>query len=154
MKTNKPEVVAWYTPPTIDTLPVVALNDRSKRGEPLIRLADYQRLQADHERLQAECAHYKNAVAEITTRHSVDRWTNTSSDKELEQYLSDGIAQLEGEHRKQLTRLQAECRIQEALVEALEAVMEFGCGPKSNRGMWALEKADAALTAYREGSEK
>lgn len=45
MKTNKPEVVAWYTPPARDTLPVVALNDRSKRGEPLIRLSDYHTLQ-------------------------------------------------------------------------------------------------------------
>lgn len=55
MTTNNPEVVAWYTPTTRDTLPVVALNDRSPRGEPLIRLSDYERLQADHERLQAEC---------------------------------------------------------------------------------------------------
>lgn len=36
-----------------------------------------------------------------------------------------------------------------ALVEALEAVMEFGCDRKSNRGRWALEKTESALAAYR-----
>src|SRR5690554_6710978 len=51
MRTNKPEVVAWYTPNTRDTLPVVALNDRSQRGEPLIRLSDYEALQAECEEL-------------------------------------------------------------------------------------------------------
>lgn len=47
MTTNKPEVVAWYTPP------VVALNDRPQRGVPLIRLSDY-------EALQAECEEQRN----------------------------------------------------------------------------------------------
>lgn len=52
MTTNKPEVVAWYTPTTRDTLPVVALNDRSQRGEPLIRLSAYEALQAECEKLR------------------------------------------------------------------------------------------------------
>lgn len=65
---SKPEVVAWYTPATRDTLPVVALNDRSQRGEPLIRLSDYERLQADHERLQAECEKIGKELAETELR--------------------------------------------------------------------------------------
>ena len=40
------------------------------------------------------------------------------------------------------------------LVEALKAVMEFGCDPKSNRGRWALEKAESALATHRAGSAK
>lgn len=56
MTTNKPEVVAWYTPTTRDTLPVVALNDRSQRGEPLIRLSDYEALQAECEKLRPAAA--------------------------------------------------------------------------------------------------
>lgn len=39
------------------------------------------------------------------------------------------------------------------LVEALEVVMWFGCNPNSKRGMWALEKANSALAAYRKGAE-
>ena len=50
--TNKPEVVAWYTPATRYTLPVVALDDRSQRGEPLIRLSDYEVLAAECEKLR------------------------------------------------------------------------------------------------------
>lgn len=69
---------------------------------PLIRLSDY-------ERLQAECDHYKSATVEITARHFTERWVNAASDKELEQYLSDGIAQLEFEYRKQIEALLAEC---------------------------------------------
>lgn len=38
-----------------------------------------------------------------------ERWVNAASNKELDQYLSDGIAQLEAEHRKQIEALQAEC---------------------------------------------
>lgn len=52
--TNNPEVVAWYTPTTRGTLPVVALNDRSQRGEPLIRLSDYEALQAECEKLRKD----------------------------------------------------------------------------------------------------
>lgn len=47
MTTNKPEAVAWYTPPTKNTLPVVAINDSSPLGEPLVRLSDYEALQAE-----------------------------------------------------------------------------------------------------------
>lgn len=78
-------------------------------------------LYEDYKALQAVCDHYKNAIAEIATRHSVDRWANTSSDKELEQYLSDGIAQLEGEYRKQIEALQAEC---EKLLKHLQSLID------------------------------
>ena len=57
MTTNRPEVVAWHTPTTRDTLPVVALNDRSQRGEPLIRLSDYERLQTECEKLRTLLRH-------------------------------------------------------------------------------------------------
>ena len=59
MTTNKPEVMAWYTPATKGTLPDVALNDRSQRGEPLIRLSDYEALQAECDRLNS---YYKNGI--------------------------------------------------------------------------------------------
>ena len=47
MTTNKPEVVAWYTPDSKLTLPVVAFNARSRYGQALIRLSDYEALQAE-----------------------------------------------------------------------------------------------------------
>lgn len=50
MTTNKPEVVAWYFPSSKTTLPVVSLNARSGNGQPLIRLSDYEALQAELER--------------------------------------------------------------------------------------------------------
>ncbi len=63
MTTNKPEVMAWYTPATRYTLPVVALDDRSQRGEPLIRLSDYEALQADYEKLRK---HLQNLIDQTT----------------------------------------------------------------------------------------
>ena len=62
MTTNKPEVMAWYTPATKGTLPVVALNDRSQRGEPLIRLSDYEALQAECERLRSIISDLQEAI--------------------------------------------------------------------------------------------
>lgn len=61
--TNKPEVVAWIWDyrgrhmATTDYSQALELAEPPypTEVEPLIRLADYQRLQADHERLQAEC---------------------------------------------------------------------------------------------------
>src|SRR5690554_7424863 len=63
MTTNKPEVVAWIWDyrgrhmATTDYNQALELAEPPypTEVEPLIRLADYQRLQADHERLQAEC---------------------------------------------------------------------------------------------------
>src|SRR5690606_29424876 len=63
MTTNKPEVVAWSWVyrgrhmATTDYSQALELAEPPypTEVEPLIRLADYQRLQADHERLQAEC---------------------------------------------------------------------------------------------------
>ena len=65
MTTNEPDVVAWYTPATRYTLPVVALDDRSQRGEPLIRLSDYQRL-------QAECENLRKAIRRLCNIYVVD----------------------------------------------------------------------------------
>lgn len=147
MTTNKPDVVAWYTPTTRDTLPVVALNDRSQRGEPLIRLSDYEALQAERD-------HYKSATVEITTRHFTERWVNAASNKELEQYLSDGIAQLEGEYRKQIEALQAECEQLRRLLQRCEPVliahagashMTDGFRPRRNSWDELVEQIDAAL---------
>lgn len=63
MTANKPEVVAWIWDyrgrhmATTDYSQALELAEPPypTEVEPLIRLADYQRLQADHERLQAEC---------------------------------------------------------------------------------------------------
>lgn len=63
MTADRPEVVAWYTPTARDTLPVVALNDRSQRGEPLIRLSDYEALQANYGRL---LKHLQNLIDQTT----------------------------------------------------------------------------------------
>lgn len=102
MTTNKPEVVAWYFPSSKTTLPVVSLNARNGNGQSLIRLSDYEALQVERD-------HYKNVIKEVTTRNLVERWSKTAADKELEQYLSSGISQLENEHRKQIEALRAEC---------------------------------------------
>lgn len=63
MTTNKPEAVAWSWDyrgrhvVTTDYSKALELSEPPypTEVEPLIRLADYQRLQADLERLQAEC---------------------------------------------------------------------------------------------------
>src|SRR5690554_7450381 len=72
MTTNKPEVVAW----SWDYRGQLMLTTVYSRAlelaeppyptevEPLIRLADYQRLQADHERLQAERKELRTTLAE------------------------------------------------------------------------------------------
>src|SRR5690554_7302873 len=72
MTTNKPEVVAWIWDyrgrhmATTDYSQALELAEPPYPAEvePLIRLADYQRLQADHERLQAECEELKRALSE------------------------------------------------------------------------------------------
>lgn len=51
----------------------------------------------DYVALEAECARLKNSLLAITARHFAEVWKNRTSDAELEQYLSAGIAQLEAE---------------------------------------------------------
>lgn len=51
----------------------------------------------DYAALEAECARLKNALLSITARHFAEGWKKRTSDAELEQYLSAGIAQLEAE---------------------------------------------------------
>lgn len=51
----------------------------------------------DYAALEAECERLKNSLLEITTRHFAEGWKRSASEKQLEQYLSAGIAQLEAE---------------------------------------------------------
>ena len=50
--------------------------------------------------LEAECERLKNSLLAITARHFAESWKKRTSDAELEQYLSAGIAQLEAERDK------------------------------------------------------
>ena len=52
---------------------------------------------SDYDVLEVECERLKNALLAITARHFAESWKNRTSDAELEQYLSAGIAQLEAE---------------------------------------------------------
>lgn len=78
MTTNKPEVVAWIWDyrgrhmATTDYSQALELAEPPypTEVEPLIRLADYQRLQADHERLQAELELWK-AKIDAMAEHEV-----------------------------------------------------------------------------------
>ena len=54
----------------------------------------------DYTALEAECANLKNALMAITARRFAESWKKRTSDAELEQYLSAGIAQLEAERDK------------------------------------------------------
>lgn len=47
--------------------------------------------------LEAEYERLKNSLLEITARRFAESWKKRTSDAELEQYLSAGIAQLEAE---------------------------------------------------------
>ena len=51
----------------------------------------------DFAALEAECERLKNSLLEITARRFAESWKKRTSDAELEQYLSAGIAQLEAE---------------------------------------------------------
>ena len=103
MTTNKPEVVAWYTPPARGTLPVVALNDRSKRGEPLIRLSDYEALQAEYRILESELATVKKVA-----------YGNVDLLDECEKLRADNSELREKQPNPDVS----------ALVEALESLLE------------------------------
>ena len=55
---------------------------------------------ADYAALEAKCANLENSLLAITARHFAESWKKRTSDAELEQYLSAGIAQLEAERDK------------------------------------------------------
>lgn len=57
-------------------------------------------VKADYAALEAECERLKNLLLAITARHFAEGWKKRTSDAELEQYLSAGIAQLEAERDK------------------------------------------------------
>lgn len=70
-------------------------------------------LARDYAALEAECANLKNSLLAITARHFAESWKKRTSDAELEQYLSAGIAQLEAERdtlRQQLAERDAELK--------------------------------------------
>ena len=54
----------------------------------------------DYDALEADCERLKNSLLAITARHFAESWKKRTSDAELEQYLSAGIAQLEAEREK------------------------------------------------------
>ena len=54
----------------------------------------------DYAALEAECARLKNSLLAVTARHFAEGWKKRTSDAELEQYLSAGIAQLEAKRDK------------------------------------------------------
>ena len=62
-----------------------------------VRVARHQH---DYAALEAEYARLKNSLLEITARRFAESWKKRTSDAELEQYLSAGIAQLEAERDK------------------------------------------------------
>lgn len=62
MTTNKPEVVAWYLPSSKTTVPVVSLSARNGNGQPLIRLSDYEALQAECEKLRKDASQYRRLI--------------------------------------------------------------------------------------------
>src|SRR5690554_4896840 len=80
MTTNKPEVVAWRWTyrgrhmATTDYNQALELAEPPypTEVEPLIRLADYHRLQADHESLQAECEKLRKAIRRLCNIYVVD----------------------------------------------------------------------------------
>ena len=59
-------------------------------GELVVYLQDYAALKVENARLQ-------NALLEVTARRFAESWKKRTSDADLEQYLSAGIAQLEAE---------------------------------------------------------
>lgn len=71
----------------------------------LVRLADYEALQAEFEALRAENAHLRQAMQRKVTALCAASMKSRATDAELEQYLAVGIAQLEAER----DALQAEC---------------------------------------------
>ena len=52
---------------------------------------------SDYAALEAKCASLENSLLAITARRFAESWKKRTSDAELEQYLSAGIAQLEAE---------------------------------------------------------
>lgn len=61
------------------------------------------RLESERAALEAKCASLENSLLAITARHFAESWKKRTSDAELEQYLSAGIAQIEAE--RELLRL-------------------------------------------------
>ena len=103
------------------------------------------------QRLAAENARLSNSLLAITTRHFAESWKKRTSDAELEQYLSAGIAQLEAECERlrgeisdlHTTMMAAAVEIQEHWAAHCD---EDGYGP--NNLMYRLENGIAAQYGY------
>ena len=65
------------------------------------------RLESERAALEAENARLQNALLEATARRFAESWKKRTSDADLEQYLSAGIAQLEAERDKLADELEA-----------------------------------------------
>ena len=71
--------------------------DMQGRGKECVLASDSDALHAEAEALRAENARLQNVLLEVTARRFAESWKKRTSDAELEQYLSAGIAQLEAE---------------------------------------------------------
>lgn len=82
MTTHKPEVVAYlatWKDGVIHTYnPPVITSDSIERSEPLIRLSDYEALQAECERLLEEVMRLRVAMAKAAQR--ADDWPDSNDD--------------------------------------------------------------------------
>lgn len=76
----------------------------------------------DYAALEAECERLKNSLLAITARHFAESWKKRTSDAELEQYLSVGIAQLEAERDALAAELAAYKAISPYRTRRLKAV--------------------------------
>ncbi|NLY16609.1 MAG: hypothetical protein GXZ05_09575 [Gammaproteobacteria bacterium] len=106
MTTNKPEVVAWYFPSSKTTLPVVSLNARNGNGQSLIRLSDYEALQAECEKLRTCLAETAGvAVTMLYESHKADTIKEFTVEQlsqmvETTKHLADANIQVEKVYRK------------------------------------------------------
>lgn len=105
------------------------------------------RLESERAALEAKCANLENSLLAITARHFAESWKKRTSDAELEQYLSAGIAQLESER----AALEAECeRLREALewyAEKAKQCRKFGPDGDNARQALDLDGGFRALDA-------
>lgn len=91
-----------------------------------------------------EIERLRNTLLEVTTRHLTESWKRRASDKELEQYLSAGIAQLEAERDNLRAELAAPAQDVEGVVEALRAEFPLlddeGLDQEKHHCEWAMQQ--------------
>ena len=111
----------------------------TKHGYPAYSVEQHQRAIAE---LREECERLRNCLLEVTVRHFSESLKRRSSDKELEQYLSDGIAQLEAERDTLLQQLA------ERDAEILEQCRLNGMGAERELKLIAQRDKLAELLRY------